>query len=101
MPPSDIRQGESTMHSWMAREIAEIPSVIARQHAEADPLYRACAHRLRAADCRLVLTCARGSSATAASYACYILGLTVGVPVAAMGPSLASIYDAPLPRRAR
>lgn len=84
------------MQSFMAREIAEIPSIIAHQRAEADPLYRACAQRLRSTNCRLVLTCARGSSATAASYARYLLGLTVGVPVAAMGPSLASIYDAPL-----
>lgn len=84
------------MQSWMAREIAEIPSIVAQQRAEADPLYRACAHRFRAVGCRLVLTCARGSSATAATYARYLLGLTVGVPVASMGPSLASIYEAPL-----
>lgn len=84
------------MTSWMAREVAEIPAVIARQRRDAGALYRAFGARLRAEGYPFVVTCARGSSDTAATYARYLFGLTAGVPVAAIGASLASVYDAPL-----
>jgi glucosamine--fructose-6-phosphate aminotransferase (isomerizing) len=73
-----------------------MPAVLARQRDEAGPLYGAFGRRLNTSGCRLVMTCARGSSATAATYARYLFGLTVGVPVAALGPSLASVYGARL-----
>src|SRR5690606_35795708 len=43
-------------------------------------------------DPALVLTVARGSSDHAASYLKYAIELTLGLPVASVGPSIASIY---------
>ena len=47
---------------------------------------------MRAADPRLVVTVARGSSDHAATYLKYAVELVAGIPVASVGPSVASIY---------
>ena len=47
---------------------------------------------MRAADPRLLVTVARGSSDHAATYLKYAVELAAGVPVASVGPSVASIY---------
>ena len=47
---------------------------------------------MRAADPRLLVTVARGSSDHAATYLKYAVELVAGVPVASVGPSVASIY---------
>lgn len=81
----------------MAREIDEIPMAAARL---ATPEMRArlgaVADRLRAAEPAALLTVARGSSDHAATYLKYAAELTLGLPVASIGPSLASIYEARL-----
>ena len=80
----------------MRREIAEIPQAVARlldQSAEA--LERAGAS-LRKSDPRFVVTVARGSSDHAASFLKYAIELMAGVPVASVGPSVASVYRARL-----
>jgi len=80
----------------MAEEIAETPAAVARMFdREAVALARLGA-RLRALDPALVVTCARGSSDNAAAYFKYLNEITNGTPVASIGPSVASIYDAPL-----
>jgi len=43
-----------------------------------------------------VVTCARGSSAHAASFAKHLIELHVGIPVAAAAPNIATIYHRPL-----
>ena len=47
---------------------------------------------MRAVDPRLLVTVARGSSDHAATYLKYVAELAAGVPVASVGPSVASIY---------
>ena len=51
---------------------------------------------LRRKDPDLVVTVARGSSDHAATYLKYAFELEAGVPVASVGPSIASIYRRPL-----
>ncbi|SEA53169.1 SIS domain-containing protein [Rubrimonas cliftonensis] len=80
----------------MAREAREAPEVVARQVAEGLPAYREIGARLRAADPRLALTCARGTSDHAATYFRYLCEMRAGVPVATVGPSIGSVYRAPL-----
>ncbi|MET1026212.1 MAG: SIS domain-containing protein, partial [Dongiaceae bacterium] len=43
-----------------------------------------------------IATCARGSSDHAAGFFKYALEIATGLPVASIGPSIASIYEAPL-----
>lgn len=80
----------------MAAELAETPAVVARfLEAQAGAL-AALGTRLRALDAPVVITCARGSSDNAAAYFKYLTEIVLGVPVASIGPSIASIYEAPL-----
>ncbi len=82
--------------TFMAREIAEIPtSAAAFIRENADSLERL-GEALRARDPQLVITVARGSSDHAASYFKYACEILAGVPVASVGPSIASVYSAPL-----
>lgn len=80
----------------MAREIAEIPDVVSRQADEGLRDYLEEGGRLRAGGARLFVTCARGTSDHAATYFKYLAETRLGVPVASLGPSLGSIYKAPL-----
>jgi glutamine---fructose-6-phosphate transaminase (isomerizing) len=78
--------------SFMAQEIAAAPEVVARQAtALAEPLARLVA-RLAQAPPQLVVTCARGSSAHAASFGKHLIERYLGIPVAAAAPSIASVY---------
>lgn len=71
----------------MAREVAEIPEAAARFLADA---------ALGARDPAVIVTVARDSSDHAASYLKYAFEIAAGVPVASVGPSVASIYRRPL-----
>ena len=82
--------------SHMAREVAEIPEAAARfLDLSAADVGRAAA-ALRDRDPGVIATVARGSSDHAAAYLKYAIELTAGVPVASVGPSVASIYGRPL-----
>lgn len=81
-----------TDQTHMRREVAEIPEVVARFLTEATPVLDAAAAELRASDPALVVTVARGSSDHASTYLKYAIELTLGLPVASIGPSIASIY---------
>lgn len=80
----------------MAREVAEIPEVTARFLTRAHDAVEQAAAQLRARDPSLIITAARGSSDHAATYLKYAVELEAGVPVASVGPSVASIYRRPL-----
>lgn len=84
------------MTSHMAAEVAEIPQALARMLSGSAPAIRAAAAALRALDPSILLTVARGSSDHAATYLKYAVELTAGVPVASVGPSVASVYRRPL-----
>ncbi len=81
--------------SLMADEIAEIPQAVARLLADPEPV-KAAAAAARGADPALIVTVARGSSDHACSYLKYAAELTLGLPVASIGPSVASVYGAKL-----
>ena len=80
----------------MADEIRETPAAVARLlEAEGAAIGRV-GRRIAELSPRVVVTCARGSSDNAAAYFKYLSEILVGVPVASVGPSIASVYDAPL-----
>jgi len=82
--------------SHMAAEVAEIPEAARRfLHLSAGVTAQAAA-AMRKADPALLVTVARGSSDHAATYLKYAVELLAGVPVASVGPSVASIYRRPL-----
>lgn len=80
----------------MAREVAEIPAAAARFLDQTGPALRDAAAALRALDPQLIVTVARGSSDHAATYLKYAVELLAGIPVASVGPSVASVYGRPL-----
>ena len=82
--------------SFMAGEVAEIPQATARFLDRSAGAVAAAATALRALDPALFVTVARGSSDHAATYFKYASELLAGVPVASVGPSVASIYGRPL-----
>ena len=76
----------------MAAEIREAPEAVARQ---ADALRAPLAdlvRRLRRRPPQVVVTCARGSSAHAATFGKHLIERTLGIPVAAAAPSVATVY---------
>ena len=80
----------------MAREVAEIPEAAARFLDRSRIAVVAAAAALRRQNPGLVATVARGSSDHAATYLKYAIELEAGIPVASVGPSIASIYRRPL-----
>ncbi|MGO4833936.1 SIS domain-containing protein [Rhizobiaceae sp. 2RAB30] len=76
----------------MRREIEEIPEAAARLLDGGEAALAAAGRDIRARDPRFVVTVARGSSDHAASFMKYAVELTAGLPVASVGPSVASIY---------
>ncbi|HEX5998897.1 MAG TPA: SIS domain-containing protein [Hyphomicrobiaceae bacterium] len=76
----------------MVDEIAEAPEVVARQAAGlAHPLTELVSC-LKRRPPRVVVTCARGSSAHAATYGKHLIERTIGAPVAEAAPNIASVY---------
>jgi len=82
--------------SFMALEVAEIPQAAARFLDGSQAAVADAAAALRALDPHVMVTVARGSSDHAATYLKYVVELLAGLPVASVGPSIASIYRRPL-----
>ena len=78
--------------TFMRAEVEEIPAAAARFLDGARAEIADAAAAMRAADPGLIVTVARGSSDHAATYLKYAVELVAGVPVASVGPSVASIY---------
>lgn len=80
------------LRSHMAAEIAEAPEAVRRQEAAvAEPLADLVG-RLERRPPQLVVTCARGSSAHAATFAKHLIERHLGLPVAAAAPNIAIVY---------
>jgi glucosamine--fructose-6-phosphate aminotransferase (isomerizing) len=77
----------------LTREAAEAPAVAERQRVENAAIMADLATRLRTLKPAYVATCARGSSDHAATYGKYLIERVLGLPVASLGPSLASVYQ--------
>jgi len=76
----------------MAEEIAEAPQAVVGQAAAlAQPIAELVA-RLKRRPPQVVVTCARGSSAHAATYAKHLIERQIGAPVAEAAPNIASVY---------
>jgi glucosamine--fructose-6-phosphate aminotransferase (isomerizing) len=80
----------------MAEEIAESGAAAARCLSENAVVFAALGERLRASDPTVVVTNARGSSDHCALYLKYLVEIRLGLPCASIGPSIASLYRAPL-----
>ena len=84
----------------MRREIDEIPQAVARLSGTAAQAQLSdAAAKLKALDPPALITVARGSSDHAVSYLKYAIELRLGLPVASVGPSIASVYKAQLRSR--
>lgn len=77
----------------MRREILEIPDAVEQLLADGVSPMKAAAATLAERDPLFMISVARGSSDHAATYFKYASELIAGVPVASVGPSVASIYD--------
>ena len=82
----------SDERTLMRAEVEEIPAAAARFLDGSRDAVAEAAAAMRAADPGLIVTVARGSSDHAATYLKYAVELIAGVPVASVGPSVASIY---------
>ena len=84
-----------TVSSLMEQEAADAPNAVARMLDVNRAAFAQIGVRLRAAPPSVVVTCARGSSDHAATYAKYLIEISTGVPVASAALSIASLYEAP------
>jgi len=85
-------EGVSRMEARMAQEIREAPAVLGRQEQGlAMPIDELVA-RLERRPPRVVVTCARGTSAHAATFAKHLFERHLGIPVAEAAPNIASVY---------
>ncbi len=82
--------------SAMAREIREAPQALARFFDLETANLRDIVRRVAERRPSVIVTCARGSSDHAATYFKYLMEISLGIPVASIGPSVASLYRAPL-----
>ena len=85
-----MRTAEQTL---MYIEAAEAADVALRQEAGLDEQMERLGRTLRKLDPSLVITCARGSSDHAATFAKYLIETRVKTPVASFAPSTSSLYD--------
>ena len=75
----------------MAAELREAPAVVRRQKNLAEPIAELAA-RIRRNPPQVVVTCARGSSAHAATFGKHLIERYLGIPVAAAAPNIATVY---------
>ena len=96
MQDTNLDAGVDETHATlMFREAAEAHAAVERMllaNANAFGRLRAL---LRASPPSVVVTCARGSSDHAATYAKYLIETRIGILVASAAPSIASVYAAP------
>ncbi|MDE1962115.1 MAG: iron dicitrate transport regulator FecR, partial [Xanthomonadaceae bacterium] len=78
----------------MATEAQESHVAVARQLAANDAIVAALAQSLHAQPPRFIVTCARGSSDHAATFAKYVFETQVGLFTASASPSVSSVYAA-------
>ncbi|MBV9428805.1 MAG: SIS domain-containing protein [Bradyrhizobiaceae bacterium] len=76
----------------MAQEIGEAPQAVAAQARVLERPLAELGARLARMDPRVVVTCARGSSAHAATFGKHLFERYLGIPVAAAAPNIATVY---------
>src|SRR5262245_59456328 len=80
----------------MALEFREAPEIVRRQADALQAPIAELATRLARKPPAVVVTCARGSSAHAATFAKHLIERHLGIPCAAAAPNIASVYHQPL-----
>lgn len=80
--------------SLMLSEAREAPAAVARLLAENATLCRDLGARLRGLAPPFAVSCARGSSDNAATFAKYLFEIRLGLVTASVGPSVRSVYAA-------
>lgn len=80
----------------MHQEILEIPDAVERLLVEGAQQTKELAARARESNPRFLLSVARGSSDHACTFLKYASELTLGLPMASVGPSVYSVYGASL-----
>jgi len=88
---TELHEPAAARLTSMFREAAEAADAVARQQADAQVAERIGA-ALRRRSPHVVITCARGSSDHAATFAKYAIETRIGIPVASAAPSVASVY---------
>jgi glucosamine--fructose-6-phosphate aminotransferase (isomerizing) len=78
----------------MYREAAQAPAAVRAQLAANATRVARLAAQLRAAPPRAVVTCARGSSDHAATFARYLIETRLGILTSSAAPSVSSVYEA-------
>jgi glucosamine--fructose-6-phosphate aminotransferase (isomerizing) len=78
----------------MALETAQAPEAVDRLLHDNQTLCDQLGHRLRDLAPRFLVTCARGSSDHAATFAKYLFETQLGIPTASFAPSVSSLYQA-------
>lgn len=80
----------------MSEDAAEAPDAVAKMLSANTAECAALGKKLRDAPPPLAITCARGSSDHAATFAKYLIETHLGVPTASFAPSISSVYKARL-----
>jgi len=78
----------------MHQEAAQAADIVAAQYARNAATVQALAEALRREPPPFVVTCARGSSDHAATYAKYLFETQLGIVTASASPSVGSVYEA-------
>ena len=86
----------TTDATLMRQEVIEIPDAIQRLLDAAPKMIEPAAKAIRAGGPKMIATIARGSSDHCTTYLKYAFEIGAGIPVASLGPSVASIYGARL-----
>jgi glucosamine--fructose-6-phosphate aminotransferase (isomerizing) len=82
----------SQVSGGIAREFREVPEILVRQAGRLSASLTDVVARLRKRPPQVVVTCARGSSAHAATFGKYLIERYLGIPVASSSPSIATVY---------
>ena len=89
---TELMQGSSRMR----HEIQEIPDAVERLLSNGSGDIAAAADQIKDLNPAIIITVARGSSDHVCTFLKYATELLLGIPVASVGPSISSIYNAPL-----
>src|SRR4249920_2302218 len=76
----------------MEVEVREAPDVLRRQSAGVAAPIAELVGLLRRKPVHVVVTCARGSSAHAATFGKHLIERHLGIPVSAVAPNIATVY---------
>jgi glutamine---fructose-6-phosphate transaminase (isomerizing) len=79
-------------HTGLLAEIAEAPEAVRRQQRSLTAPLTELIARCRRTTPRVVVTCARGSSAHAATFGKHLIERHLGIPVAPAAPNIATVY---------